>query len=156
MKADAQESSQDAQSRPIDMPCNLFYLRRAARAVSKQYGAAMKGSGLQATQFSVLYILSKSGAFSITELASKMGMDRTSMSRNLTPLQSQRLISVAAEGVSRTREIAITEAGKTLLNELMPQWRQAQAEFVAHMGEADRAVLIDLLARVATIGAKDL
>ncbi len=154
MKDDMHTSRQDTEFTPMDNPCNLFYLRRAARAVSKQYGAAMKDSAVEATQFSVLFILSKSGALSITDLAHKMGLDRTSMSRNLTPLQTHGYISVSDEGMTRAREVTITEAGKAALQDLMPMWRKAQAEFVEHMGEADTALLIELLGRVATIGAK--
>ncbi len=154
MKDDQRTSRQEAEFTPMDSPCNLFYLRRAARAVSKQYGAAMKDSDVEATQFSVLFILSKSGALSITDLANKMGLDRTSMSRNLTPLQTQGFISVGEEGMHRSRDVTITEAGKAALQELMPMWRKAQAEFAAHMGEADTALLINLLGRVATIGSK--
>lgn len=154
MKDDQHTSRQDAEVTPMASPCNLFYLRRAARAVSKQYGAAMKESDVEATQFSVLFILSKSGALSITDLANKMGLDRTSMSRNLMPLQTHGYISVSDEGMTRAREVTITRAGNEALHELMPMWRKAQAEFAAHMGEADTALLINLLGRVATIGTK--
>ena len=155
MKADNHTSSPDAEFTPMDNPCNLFYLRRAARAVSKQYNAAMKDSAVEATQFSVLFILSKSGALSITDLANKMGLDRTSMSRNLTPLQTHGYISVGDDGMTRAREVTITDAGSKALQDLMPMWRKAQAEFSAHMGEADTALLIELLGRVATMGSKD-
>ena len=155
MKAEKYTSSQDAELPLIDNPCNLFYLRRAARAVSKQYGAAMKDSDVEATQFSVLFILSRSGALSITDLANKMGLDRTSMSRNLTPLQTHGYISVSDIGMTRAREVTITEIGKEALHDLMPMWRKAQAAFSERMGEADTALLIELLGRVATIGTKD-
>ena len=150
--ADRKKSAQGAEPTPMDDPCNLFFLRRAARAVSRQYSAAMKDSNVQATQFSVLYILTVSGALSITELAGKMGMDRTSMSRNLIPLQTQGYISITDEAKSRAREVTITAAGEAALHEAMPMWRHAQAQFVQHMGEADTAALIALLSRVARIG----
>ena len=153
MTDDKHIPGQDADFSPMDNPCNLFYLRRAARAVSKQYGAAMKDSDVEATQFSVLFILSKSGALSITDLANKMGLDRTSMSRNLMPLQTHGFIKVSDDGTTRAREVTITEAGTAARQELMPMWRMAQAEFVEHMGEADTALLIELLGRVAKIGA---
>lgn len=154
MTADKHSSGQSDDFTPMDNPCNLFYLRRAARAVSKQYGAAMKDSPLEATQFSVLFILSRAGALSITALANKMGLDRTSMSRNLLPLQSHGYIVVSDEGMTRAREVTITESGRAALQALMPMWRKAQAEFAEHLGEADTALLISLLGRVATIGAK--
>lgn len=155
MNADKLSPGQDTEFTPLDNPCNLFYLRRAARAVSKQYGAAMKASDVEPTQFSVLFILSRAGALSITDLANKMGLDRTSMSRNLTPLQTHGYICVSDAGMSRAREVTITEAGTAALQELMPMWRMAQAEFVEHMGEADTALLIELLGRVARIGARE-
>jgi DNA-binding MarR family transcriptional regulator len=153
MNADKLSPGQGPDFTPLDNPCNLFYLRRAARAVSKQYGAAMKASDVEATQFSVLFILSRSGALSITDLANKMGLDRTSMSRNLMPLQTRGFIKVSDDGTTRAREVTITEAGTESLQELMPMWRKAQTEFVEHLGEADTALLIELLGRVAKIGA---
>jgi len=154
MNVDHSHTQQNTEYTPADSPCNLFHLRRAARAVSRQYGAAMKSTDAQAPQFSMLFILSRAGALSITELASKMGMDRTSMSRNLLPMQAHGLISLGAEGAARAREVTITEAGRVALEHLMPLWRQAQSEFVEHLGEADTALLIELLGRVATIGSK--
>ena len=81
-------------------------------------------------------------------------MDRTSMSRNLLPMQAHGLISVGAEGAARARDVSITEAGRAALADLMPMWRQAQSEFVDHLGEADTALLISLLQRVSTIDAR--
>jgi DNA-binding MarR family transcriptional regulator len=148
-----QKQPPDTPLTPLESPCNLFYLRRAARAVSRQYSAVMNGSGLQATQFSVLFILNNSGSLSITELASKMGLDRTSMSRNLNPLQQQGLVSVADEGLNRARPVTITASGKRVLNKILPLWRQAQATFIEHMGPADTKLLIELLARASTINS---
>lgn len=136
---------------PLDSPCNLFFLRRAARATSRLYNAALKSSGLQAPQFSVLFILHSSGAMSITELAKRMGLDRTSMSRNLLPLQQQTLVSVGDEGWHRTRDVSITPSGTKVLKKVLPLWRKAQTDFMAHMGEADTAALIKLLDRVARV-----
>ena len=154
MNAEQRHTQQNTEYTPADSPCNLFHLRRAARAVSRQYGAVMKSTDAQAPQFSVLFILSRAGSLSITELASRMGMDRTSMSRNLLPMQAHGLISVGAEGAARARDVSITEAGRAALADLMPMWRQAQSEFVEHLGEADTALLISLLQRVATIDAR--
>lgn len=135
----------------VDSPCNLFFLRRAARAVSRQYGAVMKSTGLQPTQFSVLFILNRSGSLSITELANKMGLDRSSMSRNLAPLQKEGLISLADEDLQRARAVNLTSRGRIVLDEALPLWRQAQATFIDHMGSEDTAVLIELLKRASVV-----
>jgi DNA-binding MarR family transcriptional regulator len=136
---------------PIDSPCNLFYIRRAARAVSRQYSLVMKVSGLQGPQFSVLSILNISGPQSISDLAAKMGLDRTSMSRNLIPLQKAGLIFIGDEGWHRVREVSLTEEGRQTLSNAMPMWQQAQAHFIEHMGQEDTALLIALLRRAASI-----
>jgi DNA-binding MarR family transcriptional regulator len=145
----------DLRQAPGDGPCNLFFLRSAARAVSRQYSAVMKGCGLQPNQFSLLFILANSGPLSITELAGKMDLDRTSMSRNLSPLKKQGLIAVAEEGWHRTRAVSITVEGAAVLHKGMPLWRQAQREFAAHMGQADTAALMALLMRASVIPAQD-
>ncbi|MDP1931284.1 MAG: MarR family winged helix-turn-helix transcriptional regulator [Gammaproteobacteria bacterium] len=145
--------SLDPSFTPLESPCNLFFLRRATLAVSRQYNAALKSSGLQVTQFSVLFILHVSGPLSITELANKMGLDRTSMSRNLMPLQQQGLVSVSDEGWHRTRDVAITTAGEKILKKVLPMWRKAQTAFIEHMGQADTAALIELLGRASKMGA---
>jgi DNA-binding MarR family transcriptional regulator len=136
---------------PAESPCNLYHLRRAARAVSRQYSAVMKASGLQGPQFSVLSILNSSGAMCISELAIRMGLDRTSMSRNLLPLQNSGLIVIGDEGWHRTREISLTSAGRKALRKAMPLWQQAQAEFIDHLGPEDSATLIALLRRASSI-----
>jgi len=141
----------DSSITPMESPCNLFFLRRAARAVSRQYSAALKSSGLQGTQFSVLFILNSAGSLSITELANNMGLDRTSMSRNLNPLRQQGFISVADEGWHRTRAVSITSEGKKALRKALPLWRQAQADFIEHMGQSDTKVLISLLRQASTV-----
>jgi DNA-binding MarR family transcriptional regulator len=143
----------DSSITPIESPCNLFHIRRAARAVSRQYSAVMKHSGLQAPQFSVLSILNIAGPQSISDLASKMGLDRSSMSRNLSPMLKAGWIDIGDEGWHRAREVALTAQGKQILLDAMPAWRQAQADFMEHMGEEDTAMLIALLRRAAGINA---
>ena len=84
-----------------------------------------------------------------------MDLDRTSMSRNLSPLKKQGLIAVAEEGWHRTRAVSITAEGAAVLHKGMPLWRQAQREFAAHMGQADTAALMALLMRASVIPAQD-
>jgi DNA-binding MarR family transcriptional regulator len=150
-----QEPPADPVPAPEDSPCNLFFLRSAARAVNRQYAAVMKDCGLHPNQFSLLFILDKTGPLSITELASKMQLDRTSMSRNLNPLNKQGLISIAEEGWHRTRAVSLTAEGAAVLQKGMPLWRQAQREFAGHMGQADTAALMTLLMRASAIPVQD-
>jgi DNA-binding MarR family transcriptional regulator len=143
------DSPADSVLPPKDSPCNLFFLRSAARAVNRQYSAVMKGSGLQPNQFSLLFILNLAGPLSITELAGKMELDRTSMSRNLSPLKKLGLIEIAEEGWHRTRAVSLTAKGESVLQKAMPLWRQAQHDFAEQMGLEDTATLMALLKRAS-------
>lgn len=155
MMTSKQDRPADSNQQPPDGPCNLFFLRSAARAVNRQYAAVMKDCGLLPNQFSLLFILDKTGPLSITELAAKMQLDRTSMSRNLNPLNKQGLISIAEEGWHRTRAVSLTAEGAAVLQKGMPLWRQAQREFAGHIGQADTAALMALLIKASSIPAQD-
>lgn len=155
MMTSKQDRPADSDQQVRDGPCNLFFLRSAARAVNRQYAAAMKDCGLHPNQFSLLFILDKTGPLSITELAGKMQLDRTSMSRNLNPLKKQGLIAIAEEGWHRTRAVSLSAEGAAVLQKGMPLWRQAQREFAGHMGQADTAALMALLIKASAIPTQD-
>ncbi|MDH3474180.1 MAG: MarR family transcriptional regulator, partial [Rhodospirillales bacterium] len=62
-------------------------LRRTARRLTQAYDQALRPSGLRLTQFSVLANLTRSGGLSITDLAELLAMERTTLTRNLRPLE---------------------------------------------------------------------
>lgn len=109
--------------------CNCFSLRRAARAVTRQYAETMRESGLQATQYSILGLLSSGKSRSISELADDLGLERTSMSRTLRPMAREGLITLSEEGFRRKRTVEVTSAGRARYEECLPLWRTAQARF---------------------------
>ncbi len=110
--------------------CNCMALRKAARVVSNFYDAALSPSGIRATQYSILALLSEAGALSINDLASRLDLDRTTMGKNLRPLATTRLVKIvrsSADGRSRVAEL--TERGAATLRRARPLWRQAQDQF---------------------------
>ncbi len=110
--------------------CNCMALRKAARVVSNFYDAALSPSGVRATQYSILALLSEAGALSINDLASRLDLDRTTMGKNLRPLATTRLVKIvrsSADGRSRVAEL--TERGAATLRRARPLWRQAQDQF---------------------------
>ncbi len=136
------------QSPPIselEEVCTCFYLRRAARAISRDYDRALKPVGLKATQFTVLSVTAQTGPVSITELAATLGMERTSLTRNLRPLEQRALLERSEEGWKRTRLVELTEAGRALLAQAIPLWQQAQQEMSERMGKQKVAQLRELL-----------
>ena len=133
-------------SRP-DQPdiqlCAHANLRKAMRVVSKAYDAAMKPSGLKATQFTLLVVLSRMGEMPLTKLSQILVMDRTTLTRNLKPLLAQGLLEIGREKDERIRLISITEAGRSSVAEAMPLWREAQSRVTGGLGESRLAGMID-------------
>ena len=74
--------------------CACFNLRKAMRTVTHLYDEALKPAGLRATQFTVLASTRNLGPVSVNQLAEKMVMDRTTLTRNLKPLERDGLIAV--------------------------------------------------------------
>jgi len=136
---------------PADDPCSCFYLRRAARLVTRQYAETMKSTGLKSGQFSILASLSHQGIQTITELAERMGLERTSLSRALRPLEKDGLISITEEQEKRRRFVELTKQGRAIYKKSLPLWNEAQSQYRNQLGEQDMKVLKDLLGRTAKL-----
>ena len=128
--------------------CACHKVRMAARAVTRAYDEALRPVGLRATQLLVLVAVSIDGAMSITALAKFMGMDRSTLTRNLRPLEQQDLVVVGREGRHRSRTLEITRKGRARLREAMPLWERAQKALKEKLGDANWARLHDGLDRV--------
>lgn len=129
--------------------CNCLALRQAARHVTQFYDHCMASAGLRTTQFSILAKLKRFGPMTINALARAMVMDRTTLGRNILPLERDGLIAVA-KGVAdrRSRELHLTEEGAARLNLAVKEWVQAQAQFEAAFGGNRSAELRALLRAV--------
>ena len=102
-------------------------LRRAARTITRRYDAALRPSGLTLGQFSILTMTAAAGPISIGALAARLGMDRTTMTRDLAPLQRRGLLeSLADPKDRRSRKLGATAEGRRLLQEALPLWASAQ------------------------------
>jgi len=132
--------------------CTCFVVRRAARHLTQAYDRHLAPTGLRTTQYSLLTTLKRTGPRSIQSLAAEMGLDRTTLGRNLRPLERDGLVSIAVDQMDRRgRALAITEAGAAKLAEARRCWQAAQARFVETYGEAETRALhatLDGLARL--------
>ena len=131
--------------------CVCFNLRKSARAVTQLYDAALKPSGLRATQFSLLAKLHGVGPLTISKLAKALVMDRTTLTRNLLPVEKDGLVAVVPGRDRRSRQVRLTARGRTRLAAALPLWRRAQSRVVGALGEARSSHLLGELA--ATIDA---
>lgn len=115
-------------------PCVGFNTRRATRLVTQYYDHALAPVGLRSTQYSLLSLLSLVDEIPMQELAFMLAMDRTTLTRNLSPLLDRELVQVAASADRRVHPIQITAQGRTKLEEALPLWEQAQAYIVDRLG----------------------
>lgn len=111
----------------IGRVCAVFNLRKASRAVTQLYEEIMKPSGILPTQFTLLAITRSMGPVSISRMAKELVMDRTTLTRNLKPLEREGLlIVVPVKDDQRSREVSITSKGLKQLEQAIPFWQEAQ------------------------------
>jgi DNA-binding MarR family transcriptional regulator len=115
--------------------CNAAKLRRASRAMSRFYDEILAPSGLRGTQFSVLVALSLTGGAPLLRLAEELGLDRSTMTRNLVPLERDGLITSAPGPDRRVRLVTLTEQGRRALATALPLWEKAQRRAADMLGE---------------------
>jgi DNA-binding MarR family transcriptional regulator len=136
-------------SLPTLEECNCFAVRAAARHVSQSYDQFLAPTGLRTTQFSILARLKRKGPLTINALAEDMVMDRTTLGRNILPLQRDGLITIKqAASDRRAKELHLTKAGEKRLQAALEAWSHAQARFEDAFG-VERAVDLRTLLRAA-------
>ena len=121
--------------RDILASCACHRVRTAARAVTRAYDEALRPVGLRATQLAVLVATAVDDPLSITALAKLLGMDRSTLTRNLRPLEAEGLIAVGLEGWRRSRTLEITKKGRSRLREALPLWEKAQRTLQRKLGD---------------------
>ena len=126
--------------------CNCLALRQAARHVTQFYDQYLVPTGVRTTQFSILAKLKQSGPMTINALAEQMVMDRTTLGRNILPLEREGLISVTkGRADRRSKELHLTEAGKATFRAAAKAWTEAQTRFETMFGGERAADLRELL-----------
>ncbi|RLP77937.1 MarR family transcriptional regulator [Mycetocola tolaasinivorans] len=130
--------------------CNSYLVRRVDRHLNAVYDRALAGTGIRTTQFSVLRALALEGDARISELAATLGMDRSTLSANVKPLQRDGLVEVTEASDRRARDVSITPAGRATLEAAMPAWIAVQESFEAAMGHESARALRRLLAGTLT------
>ena len=129
--------------------CNCLAIRQAARHVSQFYDQLFAPSGLRATQFAILSRLRHDGPMTINALAAALVMDRTTLGRNILPLQRDGLIEVVASPADRRRrELRLTESGAARQHTGVECWAVAQRRFDEVFGGDRARELRDLLREV--------
>lgn len=118
----------------------------ATRAVSRLYDRALAPVGLRQTGYSILSRLAEEGPLSISELAARLAMERTTCTREVTPLVDAGLVEMTVGSDDRRRrQLQLTAEGQSKRQAALPHWMRVQQQVAAELGSDE---LTDLLARV--------
>lgn len=136
--------------------CNCLALRQATRHVTQFYDQCLTPVGVRATQYSILARLSRKGPLTINALAAELVMDRTTLGRNIRPLQRDGLVSIGpGETDRRKKELRLTLAGSARFAAAQKAWTKAQSDFERTFGarraRALRVLLEDVASRELTV-----
>jgi DNA-binding MarR family transcriptional regulator len=130
--------------------CACFNIRRISRVITQFFDAEVRRLGIRPTQTPILGALQAKSGWGMAELSEWLGMDRTTLLRNLRPLQRNGLVSVKGGGRGGHVELAITSKGRAALTRILPAWRSAQDKVVATLGKERWSTIINDLEEAAT------
>lgn len=126
--------------------CTCFKLRRLTRRVTAVYDRTLSAAGIRVTQYSLLTHLRGLRGVPVSQLAEKLDMDRTTLTRNLKPLLEAGWVGVQPSPEdARIRLVRITPAGEARWQTARSYWRQAQDEVNVTIGPANLAGLHQML-----------
>lgn len=141
-----------ARPEELAQACVCYNTRKVARAVTRLYDDALRPCGLRATQLTLLMVIETMGEPTISALAEQLVMDRTTLARDLRPMEAAGWVAVVPGRDRRTRIVRLTSAGDATLREALPLWRGTQAALVEHgLGMGEWARLRDELELLVTL-----
>jgi DNA-binding MarR family transcriptional regulator len=134
----------------LDHPlaCLTFNFQRTARSLVRGFEARVKHLGLSAPQFTSLSLLAGFGELTVTQIADRIGTDRTTMTRNLEVMRVKGWIAPAVSDDLRLHIWTITPTGRALLSEAMPAWREWQAHVVKIFGHDTATTILSAMGKL--------
>ena len=132
--------------------CTCYKLRRASRHITKLYSAQLSSLDLKSTQFSILFAIDVMQDEKLSDIAFNLNMDRTTLTRNITPLERDGLLlSYTGEQDAREKRLKLTAAGKSKLSAATEEWNIVQQKLVAKLGKEQWQKVIETLTFLETI-----
>ena len=116
--------------------CACSAARRKSRELTRFYERSMRGSGLRAAQFTLLATLIQTGPVPATRLADFLGLERTTLTRNLRPLLRDGHVTIEDAADRRVHKVSITASGAEAARNAFPFWRRAQDAALEGKAEA--------------------
>ncbi len=113
---------------PAPTPCLCESLRRATRMVTRMYDDALRPVKLRITQVSVLAHLRRNGDVRVRDLAARLQIEETTLTRNIRLLEQEGLVATRAGEDRREKHLSLTRAGQDVLAKAVPLWRGVQED----------------------------
>ena len=130
--------------------CVCSTLRMATRLVTRHYDRALAPAGLSTNDYSILARLGRLGPLPLGTLAIALGVDRTTLSRELAPLEQAGLIDATTDPADRRRRvICLNRAGRARVKQAFPLWERAQAALEDEFGVGRTVALVGELNALA-------
>jgi DNA-binding MarR family transcriptional regulator len=119
--------------------CLCLHTQRAARALARRFDDALKPAGITSGQFSLLMSLNRPKPPNLGSVAALLAMDRTTLTANLKPLERRGLVETATDPADgRARLLRLTPAGRAVLAEAVPIWKDVHAAIETALSDPDR------------------
>lgn len=148
----------ETMARTIAAQCTCLRARKAARSLTNVYDDALKSTGIEMSQLSVLAAIAHFGdsGASVGVLADVLALDRTTLTRNLVPLEKANLLRLARSPTDRRAKIVVlTRAGERAIEEAFPLWQRAQEQVSERIGKTHVDAIVGELDRLASRMKRD-
>jgi DNA-binding MarR family transcriptional regulator len=116
--------------------CLCLASRRAARALTRAFDRQLRPHGIRATQFSILTMLLLRGPLPVGELADHLGVERTTLTRNLALIEEAGWVDIRPGADARSRVVRATKKARAAVTAALPAWRKAQQTASAAVGHS--------------------
>lgn len=137
--------------RELARTCACFNFRRVTRRVTQMFDEALLPLGVRSTQLVVLLALRIHGPTSTAALARELGMERSTLTRNLKPLLDMGLVMSDKGPAGRIQSITISDKGLQTIMRAYPYWQRAQDKIVASVGAKKWGRITQDLDKIAEI-----
>ncbi|WP_238884021.1 MarR family winged helix-turn-helix transcriptional regulator [Clostridium sp. YIM B02551] len=131
--------------------CNCLNIRRASQAVTEVYDEFLAPSNLKIGQYSLLKHINQSGPISVSDLALLIRLDRTTLVRNLKPLEQSGLIEDISKKGSRNRQLKLTLKGIETYKSAEEHWKKAQNFLEEYLGKDNLDTFTTLLSKIEAL-----
>jgi DNA-binding MarR family transcriptional regulator len=136
----------------ISRTCIAVRLRLLNRVVTNLYDDALRPLGLKVSQLNILIAAAQLGLARPARMCEVLQLDRSTLSRNVRPLQLRGWLEVVPDDDARAQPFRLTAKGKRLIEKAVPAWERAQRRASKLLGAEGVAVLDKAAGRLEAAG----